>query len=840
MRENYLKGFFKTFGLIPLIIALFAFIYGGYIALVGNVISGQLQDVVGGIFVVVVAGLGIMGLSGLKGEKIGFLDFARVIAFVAGLVLAIMVIANDGKKVFAVALFAGAGLALIEMVIRFISGPEYDENASFRNYYGTLAGKFNPLIILVVGTIVAFGIIILAKNNITDKIDMLSNFKSFKYAAVGGAVGIFILALLIGLDKNTDVNLMDFLFAVFFVGGSFATIMIVPKSLSSTQVQLMVFVFAAANAIVLLLRAFLYNSGKGYTNPAHKVRTYFKSVYDKYDITFPLLICMILFGAVLFAAAKFYGDKKYIVNLLMTFGFRNGASIVNIIAVVIGVIGVLLTFVFRKFKSKEVVRTDDVLVGLLFGSTMVLAYCLSTLLFTDYKFLDETSNLVLLIAFGVIFLYSVILQFVRLKNFEPLQAFVSAAEEKAAQEEAKEEEAQAEEEAQEEKVQEEEPEEENDPFALTEEDEELFNSYYGNEVEEEPQEEVQEEVVEEEPVEEVVEEVVEEPTEEVVEEEAAEETEEEYEEEETEEEDEEEAQDEYEALEDEEIIPVEVHKEQNILVQEFQVLDENGEPRKIKKKFLTKMMYAPYETKEYYNEVKNYLGLYRAKGRQSARCESFRYKGLVAKVALGGKSLKVFLAIDPSFIDENPKYHLRDVSEKKQYAEVPVMMKIRSQRALKYFKELVDYMFANRGVKPKRNFEQVDYLPSLIPNGEAILASLGMSTYYLQDTMNAKGIPDEMPDNLGDYLPMIPGEPLEEEEVEAVVYLDTLCNHFESGDEITIDILKSLHVVTRGNVLRIKARGTLDRKLIIYAEYFDEDAIKMIMCTNCTAIKIVR
>ena len=816
MRENYLKGFFKTFGLIPLIIALFAFIYGGYIALVGNVISGQLQDVVGGIFVVVVAGLGIMGLSGLKGEKIGFLDFARVIAFVAGLVLAIMVIANDGKKVFAVALFAGAGLALIEMVIRFISGPEYDENASFRNYYGTLAGKFNPLIILVVGTIVAFGIIILAKNNITDKIDMLSNFKSFKYAAVGGAVGIFILALLIGLDKNTDVNLMDFLFAVFFVGGSFATIMIVPKSLSSTQVQLMVFVFAAANAIVLLLRAFLYNSGKGYTNPAHKVRTYFKSVYDKYDITFPLLICMILFGAVLFAAAKFYGDKKYIVNLLMTFGFRNGASIVNIIAVVIGVIGVLLTFVFRKFKSKEVVRTDDVLVGLLFGSTMVLAYCLSTLLFTDYKFLDETSNLVLLIAFGVIFLYSVILQFVRLKNFEPLQAFVSAAEEKAAQEEAKEEEAQAEEEAQEEKVQEEEPEEENDPFALTEEDEELFNSYYGNEVEEEPQEEVQEEVVEEESVEEVVEE-------EVVEEEAAEETEEEY-----------------EALEDEEIIPVEVHKEQNILVQEFQVLDENGEPRKIKKKFLTKMMYAPYETKEYYNEVKNYLGLYRAKGRQSARCESFRYKGLVAKVALGGKSLKVFLAIDPSFIDENPKYHLRDVSEKKQYTEVPVMMKIRSQRALKYFKELVDYMFANRGVKPKRNFEQVDYLPSLIPNGEAILASLGMSTYYLQDTMNAKGIPDEMPDNLGDYLPMIPGEPLEEEEVEAVVYLDTLCNHFESGDEITIDILKSLHVVTRGNVLRIKARGTLDRKLIIYAEYFDEDAIKMIMCTNCTAIKIVR
>ena len=150
-------------------------------------------------------------------------------------------------------------------------------------------------------------------------------------------------------------------------------------------------------------------------------------------------------------------------------------------------------------------------------------------------------------------------------------------------------------------------------------------------------------------------------------------------------------------------------------------------------------------------------------------------------------------------------------------------------------------MFATRGVKPKRNYENVDYLPTLIPNGEAILATLGMSTYYLQNSMNAKGIPDEMPDNLEDYLPMIPGEELPEgEEIEATVYLDTLCNHFEDGNEVTIDVLKSLHIVTRGNVLRVKARGTLDKKLIIYAEYFDEDALKMLMCTNCTAVKVVR
>lgn len=281
-------------------------------------------------------------------------------------------------------------------------------------------------------------------------------------------------------------------------------------------------------------------------------------------------------------------------------------------------------------------------------------------------------------------------------------------------------------------------------------------------------------------------------------------------------------------------------KESSILIPEVQLVDEDGKVKKIKRKFNNRMMFAPYETKEYYNEIKNYLEMYRAKGRNSSRCETFRYKGLVAKVALAGKSIKVCLALDPEFVAQTPKYHFKDVSDKKQYQEVPVMIKVRSARGLKYFKELVDIMMANRLVKPKRGYQPTNYLPSLIPNGEAILGSLGMSTYYLQDSMNAKGIPAELPDNLIDYLPAIEGEPLEDEAVEASVYLDTLCNHFNDGDEITIDVLKQLHIVTKGNVIKVKARGTLDRKLIIYAEAFEPDALKMIMCTNGTAIKIIR
>ena len=128
-------------------------------------------------------------------------------------------------------------------------------------------------------------------------------------------------------------------------------------------------------------------------------------------------------------------------------------------------------------------------------------------------------------------------------------------------------------------------------------------------------------------------------------------------------------------------------KESSILIPEVQLVDEDGKVKKIKRKFNNRMMFAPYETKEYYNEIKNYLEMYRAKGRNSSRCETFRYKGLVAKVALAGKSIKVCLALDPEFVAQTPKYHFKDVSDKKQYQEVPVMIKVRSARGLKYFKE---------------------------------------------------------------------------------------------------------------------------------------------------------
>ncbi|MGM9969456.1 MAG: hypothetical protein ACI35S_03565 [Anaeroplasma sp.] len=833
MKNNFFKSYFKAFGIVAPLIAILAFGVLGYVVYISKGLLGtELIRIIYGAMISLLGCCAVVGLSKLKNDKVGFIDFIRVIGLISSLVLAIMLIVANGSKKSLFVYAVLAAVFLVEIIFRAIFADDDVVDSPIKNYLGAIAGTYNPIIILLLSIIVSVVATILAANNITNAIPLLKFISNptFKYLAMGMAIAVIFVLFVPAIDRNTDVTLFDLALSVAFVS-SLYLIFLSMNQVSVKMFKLLVLVFVASAGAVLV-RGICYNKGRGYDNPAHKARTYFKQVYENYDITF-FLVCgavlILLFGV---PTAKAIGGSNPIAKLFGSIGDA-GITASVIIALVIMLTLIVLTFIFRNFKSTKVEKVDALLVSMLFASSFMVPFAVVTFINDGGELTVLTNNVMLFVLFIanlLLFIFAAIIQFIRLRNFDPLFALVGNAkpvvkEENEVAEEVEEEVS-------------DDTEEENDPFALTEDDEALYESYYGVEEKEEPvQEEVTEEAQVEETVEEVVEEVVEETTE-TQDDESDDSLEEDFEDSDDEDEEEEE---EPSSEEDEEDIPVEEpKKEADVIVQDFTLVDEEGKPKKIKRRFNTKMMFAPYETKEYYNEIKNYLMLYRAKGRYSARCESFRYKGLVAKVALGGKSIKVFLALDPSFVENNPKYHLKDVSEKKQYTDVPVMLKVRSPRSLKYFKELVDIMMAARLVKPKRNYQPVNFVPQLIPNGEAILATLGMSTDYLHSTMNVRSIPEEMPDNLGDYIPMIPAEPLEEDEVEVSIYLDTLCNHFEDGDEITLDILKQLHIVNRGNVLRIKARGTLDRKLIIYAEKFDEDALKMLMCTSCTAIKIVR
>ena len=71
-------------------------------------------------------------------------------------------------------------------------------------------------------------------------------------------------------------------------------------------------------------------------------------------------------------------------------------------------------------------------------------------------------------------------------------------------------------------------------------------------------------------------------------------------------------------------------------------------------------------------------------------------------MAVGGKTLKLYLAADPE--DQalaSGKYHPRDLSNTSAYAEVPFMVPIRSDLAVRKAIRVIDYMMGNFQI-PKR------------------------------------------------------------------------------------------------------------------------------------------
>lgn len=211
-------------------------------------------------------------------------------------------------------------------------------------------------------------------------------------------------------------------------------------------------------------------------------------------------------------------------------------------------------------------------------------------------------------------------------------------------------------------------------------------------VEEEPVEEVVEEVVEDEPVEEVVEEVVEEEAVEEIVEESSEKTAEELIEE---------------AFSEEPVESVEEVVEE--VVQEEPVEEVVKEPV-YQPTFCEKMDIADDNIQRWYDEIKNYaLRFKKLTSRISKKYDSINQgRFQFVKISLAGKTLKLNLNMDIEQCD--PKYHCVDKKSTKTYEDVPVQMRIKSDRGLKYGKELVDQCAEIHGLIENPKFKPVESL----------------------------------------------------------------------------------------------------------------------------------
>ena len=252
-------------------------------------------------------------------------------------------------------------------------------------------------------------------------------------------------------------------------------------------------------------------------------------------------------------------------------------------------------------------------------------------------------------------------------------------------------------------------------------------------------------------------------------------------------------------------------------------------------KFTTKLKLCSDDTKEYYSTIKNALLSYGTHDRLSRKCESFRRKGLIAKITISGRTLRLHLALDPKNEEKFPinKYHQIDLGEKRQFTEVPFTLRVKSNRALKRALELIDLLFTERGINKKRRYVESDFTKDLVVDGEAIFDKLGhpeqLSTTYSVDAYEAFN--RDYNEAFEKMMNLLPVEEKESKQVTEMqnIYIDTVLDKI-NGDVISLQTLKDANIITKSsNNICIKIHTKLEKKIIVYCDEISNDALYAVL-----------
>ena len=212
---------------------------------------------------------------------------------------------------------------------------------------------------------------------------------------------------------------------------------------------------------------------------------------------------------------------------------------------------------------------------------------------------------------------------------------------------------------------------------------------------------------------------------------------------------------------------------------------------------------------------------------------------MIAVIGVAKRSLKLWLALDPAQFDEERYFH-KDVSDKPRFANVPMYVRVGSQRALNRMNELLAVLFEKFGIEAKRRYEAKPLQELIFTlRGNKLLKdkqnkSLLCEIAHVHD---ADVISDEQAQTFVECKDI---EPLEEE-LFANIKLDDIDAKFADGQKVTLDMLKKKCIVSEEcNGYRVLAGSRITKPLIIYANDIAISAVKMIALTGGRIIKLTQ
>lgn len=278
------------------------------------------------------------------------------------------------------------------------------------------------------------------------------------------------------------------------------------------------------------------------------------------------------------------------------------------------------------------------------------------------------------------------------------------------------------------------------------------------------------------------------------------------------------------------------------------------------KSFTAKLIQASDEVREYYNELKNYvLGYKKVTTRISWSHESVKNgRNKICRFVFRGKSLYLYLPLDPDGYADT-KYKV-ERSEAKRFEEFPCLYRIKNPRRVKYATELIATVMESFGLEYVEK-EGIDFAKDYPYEETLPLIKRGLIKVIKSNRQIAfEDLPDEpivtkfsiehrdevkveeaktlMSDEVAEAL-VIQSARRANTAKKGIINVDVLSECFEDGEQVTLDEIKKRVKGFDRKITYVKvlARGTLNKKLIVEADEFSVDAKKMILLTGGQVIK---
>lgn len=282
--------------------------------------------------------------------------------------------------------------------------------------------------------------------------------------------------------------------------------------------------------------------------------------------------------------------------------------------------------------------------------------------------------------------------------------------------------------------------------------------------------------------------------------------------------------------------------------------------------FTAKLIQSDDKIKGYYSAIKNELMRYKVKTRISWRYETFKTgRKLLARIAFRGKTLSLYLALDPKAYADT-KYKIDDVSDVAKNAEVPTLYKIKNDLRCKYTKDLIAALMSANNLEggdvpgddyaAQYPYEELEPLlerglvkllkftdkgegaeEGLIEISEEKYERLTAQTAYPEvvESISVAEAEEIIADEEAETF-IRESERYSDKTKKDIVNIDALGRYFDNGDNVTIEEIKKRvpSVNKKATYIKVLARGTLDKALNIEADDFSPAAVKMIVLTGGT------